>query len=442
MSCTSLIFRRPIPDDWERVVAVLPSWWDGRDLRALLPKVFFEHFRGTSLLVEHEDTLVAFLVGFFCARPPRRGLHPLRRRGAGVAPGRPRRATCTGASSAWRAPNGRSVVRAVTAPVNTGSIAFHTALGFSLLPGDDEVDGVPVTLDQGPHGRHLVRFQLFLEPEVLVVSSQPTVSPAGPRPVPAGRITDDEALALLEGGDLLGAGARADAVRRRLHPGDEVTFVVDRNINYTDYCLSGCRFCAFYKKPGSGEGYLLAEADIHRKIEETLELGGTAIMMQGGLHPDLDICWFEEVFSGIKARYPIHIHSLSPPEIVHIAKQSDLSVEETLTRLHAAGLDSLPGGGAEVLVDRVRTAISPHKIPTDTWLNVMRVGARPRHEDHGDHDVRLARHAGRAHRAPAPHPRPAGRDRRLHRVHPVDVPGRQHGAAGRPRPGHGRRLPR
>ncbi len=96
-------------------------------------------------------------------------------------------------------------------------------------------------------------------------------------------------------------------------------------------------------------------------------------MMQGGLHPDLDICWFEEVFSGIKARYPVHIHSLSPPEIVHIAKQSGLSVEETLTRLHAAGLDSLPGGGAEVLVDRVRTAISPHKIPTDTWLNVMRV---------------------------------------------------------------------
>ncbi len=190
---------------------------------------------------------------------------------------------------------------------------------------------------------------------------------------PAGRTTDAEALALLESRDLLGVGARADTVRRRLHPGDEATFIVDRNINYTDYCLSGCRFCAFYKKPGSGEGYLLAEDDVHRKIEETIELGGTAIMMQGGLHPDLDICWFEAVFSGIKAKYPIHIHSLSPPEIVHIAKQSDLSVEETLTRLHAAGLDSLPGGGAEVLVDRVRTAISPHKIPTDTWLDVMRV---------------------------------------------------------------------
>ncbi len=188
-----------------------------------------------------------------------------------------------------------------------------------------------------------------------------------------GRMTDAEALALLESGDLLGAGARADAVRRRLHPGDEVTFIVDRNINYTDYCISGCRFCAFYKKPGSGEGYLLAEADIHRKVEETLELGGTAIMMQGGLHPELDICWFERVFSGIKARYPVHIHSLSPPEIVHISQLSGLTVEETLARLHTAGLDSLPGGGAEVLVDRVRSAISPHKIPTDTWLNVMRV---------------------------------------------------------------------
>ncbi len=203
---------------------------------------------------------------------------------------------------------------------------------------------------------------------------------ADPAPPPQGttgsvveRITDAEALALLEGGDLLGIGAHADAVRRRLHPGGKVTFVVDRNINYTDYCVSGCRFCAFYKKPGSGEGYVLAVDDIHRRIEETLELGGTAIMMQGGLHPDLDICWFEEVFRGIKERYPIHLHSLSPPEIAHIAKQSGLTVEETLTRLHAAGLDSLPGGGAEVLVDRVRTAISPHKIATDRWLDVMRV---------------------------------------------------------------------
>lgn len=187
-----------------------------------------------------------------------------------------------------------------------------------------------------------------------------------------GRLGDAEALALLASGDLLELGLRADEVRRRLHPGDEVTFVVDRNINYTDYCLSGCRFCAFYKAPGSGQGYLLSDAEIFRKVEETLALGGTAIMMQGGLHPDLDIRWYERVFGGIKARYPIHIHSLSPPEIVHIAKMSGLVVDETVRRLQAAGLDSLPGGGAEVLVDRVRHEISPHKIPTDTWLGVMR----------------------------------------------------------------------
>jgi cyclic dehypoxanthinyl futalosine synthase len=197
-------------------------------------------------------------------------------------------------------------------------------------------------------------------------------SPSLVGPTSPARLSDDAAVALLEGGDLLSVGARADAERRRLHPGDDVTFIVDRNINYTDYCISGCRFCAFFKTPGSGQGYLLDEDEIHRKVEETLALGGTAIMMQGGLHPDLDICWFERVFSGIKARYPIHIHSLSPPEIVHIAKVSGLSVEETLRRLRAAGLDSLPGGGAEVLVDRVRLEISPHKIPTDTWLGVMR----------------------------------------------------------------------
>jgi cyclic dehypoxanthinyl futalosine synthase len=195
----------------------------------------------------------------------------------------------------------------------------------------------------------------------------------GPTPGPD-RLSDREALELLEHGDVLELGAAADDVRRRLHPSGEVTFIVDRNINYTDYCVSGCRFCAFYKTPGSGEGYLLATADIHGKIEETLALGGTAIMMQGGLSPDLDISWFEEVFTGIKARFPqVHLHCLSPPEVAHIARQSDLTVGETLRRLQAAGLDSLPGGGAEVLVDRVRQAISPHKIATDEWLDVMRV---------------------------------------------------------------------
>ena len=164
MSCTSLIFRRPIPDDWERVVAVMPSWWDGRDLRELLPKVFFEHFRSSSLLVEHEDRLVGFLVGFLCPDHTDEayihfvGVEPSWRR-AGLGGDLYRRFFDYARTS------GRSVVRAVTAPVNTGSIAFHTALGFSVLPGDDEIDGVPVTTDRGPHGDHLVRFQLFLEAE-------------------------------------------------------------------------------------------------------------------------------------------------------------------------------------------------------------------------------------------------------------------------------------
>lgn len=164
MSCTSLIFRRPIPDDWERVIAVMPRWWGGRDLRAMLPQVFFEHFRGTSLLVEHEDRLVAFLVGFFCGDHPGEAYVHF----AGVAP-EWRRAGLAGdlyrRFMALARADGRTVVRAVTAPVNTGSIAFHTALGFSILPGDDEVDGVPVTTARGPHGDHLVRFQLMLEPE-------------------------------------------------------------------------------------------------------------------------------------------------------------------------------------------------------------------------------------------------------------------------------------
>ncbi len=164
MSCTSLIFRRPIPDDWDRVTAVMPGWWDGRDLRALLPRIFFEHFRGTSLLVEHEDRLVGFLVGFFCTDHADEayihfvGVDPAWRR-VGLGGDLYRRFLTLARA------DGRTVVRAVTAPVNAGSIAFHEALGFSVLPGDDEVDGVPVSTDHGPHGDHLVRFELVFGAE-------------------------------------------------------------------------------------------------------------------------------------------------------------------------------------------------------------------------------------------------------------------------------------
>jgi len=187
------------------------------------------------------------------------------------------------------------------------------------------------------------------------------------------RMRECEALELLRSRDLLGVGARAHEVRERLVPGRLVTFIVDRNINYTNVCVSGCRFCAFHCTPGSPEAYVLSPEIIRRKIQETVDLGGTGIMMQGGLHPDLDISWFEDLFRAIKEWFPsITIHSLSAPEIVHIAKVSGLTTAETLRRLKTAGLDSLPGGGAEILVDSVRRQVAPHKASTEEWLAVMR----------------------------------------------------------------------
>jgi cyclic dehypoxanthinyl futalosine synthase len=190
------------------------------------------------------------------------------------------------------------------------------------------------------------------------------------------RLTDSEALELLRSRDLLGVGARAHEVRERLVPGPRATYIIDRNINYTNVCISGCRFCAFHCSPGAPEAYVLSREQIHEKIQETLDLGGTAVMMQGGLHPELDVASFEGLFRSIKERFDITIHSLSAPEIVHIARISDTSVSEVLRRLKAAGLDSLPGGGAEILVDRVRQRLAPGKANTQEWLDVMREAHR------------------------------------------------------------------
>jgi cyclic dehypoxanthinyl futalosine synthase len=186
------------------------------------------------------------------------------------------------------------------------------------------------------------------------------------------RMTDAEALDLLRSRDLLGVGTRAHEMRERLVPGPLVTYIIDRNINYTNVCVSGCRFCAFHCKPGDPESYVLSLDEVFLKIRETLDLGGTAIMMQGGLHPDLDISWYENLFRSIKERFDITIHSLSAPEIVYIAAVSHLSTAEVLRRLKNAGLDSLPGGGAEILVDRVREQVAPNKATTRQWLDVMR----------------------------------------------------------------------
>ena len=191
------------------------------------------------------------------------------------------------------------------------------------------------------------------------------------------RIGDEDALTLLESRDLVPVGRAANELRaRRTDPG-RVTFIVDRNINYTNICVTDCDFCAFYRQPGDRrEGYLLPKAIIFKKIEETLALGGTGVLMQGGHHPDLGVEYYEDLFRSIKARYPIHLHALSPPEVQHISRRSKLSIPDALTRLRDAGLDSIPGGGGEILVDRVRDVIAPKKTKSSEWLNVMRYAHR------------------------------------------------------------------
>jgi dehypoxanthine futalosine cyclase len=186
------------------------------------------------------------------------------------------------------------------------------------------------------------------------------------------RIDADEALILLREATLMDLGMAADLVRRRVHPEPMVTYIVDRNVNYTNICVVRCAFCAFYRDPGHPEGYLHDQESVFAKIEETLALGGTGILMQGGHHPDLPISWYEDLLRAFRDRFPnLQIHAFSPPEIHHISKVSGLEIEEVLRRLRDAGLGSIPGGGAEILVDEVRRRISPLKTMSDDWLAVM-----------------------------------------------------------------------
>ena len=190
------------------------------------------------------------------------------------------------------------------------------------------------------------------------------------------RLSREEGVALLRDGDLLELGTLADGVRQRLHPEGIVTYIIDRNINYTNVCTAQCAFCAFYRDLPSKEGYVLSKEELARKIEETVALGGNQILLQGGLHPDLGIEFYEELFRWMKATYPIWIHGLSPAEVQHICRVSKLGLEEALRRLMAAGLDSIPGGGAEILSDRVRNIIGIAKGTTAEWLEVMETAHR------------------------------------------------------------------
>ena len=185
-------------------------------------------------------------------------------------------------------------------------------------------------------------------------------------------MTPREAVELFRDDDLIGLGMAADAVRRKHHPENVVTYIIDRNINYTNFCTEYCSFCAFYRPMGHNEGYVHGHDVIIGKIQETLDLGGTGVLMQGGLHPDLKIEWYEDMLRAIRLRFGrrIWLHCFSAPEIQNIAKVSGITLVETISRLRGAGLDSIPGGGAEILHDDVRERISRLKCDTQEWIDV------------------------------------------------------------------------
>ena len=185
------------------------------------------------------------------------------------------------------------------------------------------------------------------------------------------RINEAESLILFQEGNLYDLGFLADFIRKKKHPNPIVTYVIDRNINYTDICVSACKFCAFYKAPENPEGTVISFEELEEKIAETKQLRGTQILLQGGLHPDKPLEFYEEMLRFIK-KIGIHIHGFSPPEICHFAKLSDISAAEVIDRLKEAGLDSIPGGGAEILSDRVRGEVAPRKCSADEWIDVMR----------------------------------------------------------------------
>ena len=201
-----------------------------------------------------------------------------------------------------------------------------------------------------------------------------TIQPILEKVLSGKRLDFDDGLTLFKSFDLLSIGGAADIIRQRKHPEGWMTYIVDRNINYTNWCYVDCDFCAFYRHKTDSDAYVMELEELGRKIQETIDLGGVLILMQGGLHPKLKLDWYEDLLRWIKANYKIHIHGFSPPEIDWFAKINKISLKETLIRLRDAGLDSIPGGGAEILTDHARIEISEKKCSAGEWLEVMRQG--------------------------------------------------------------------
>jgi cyclic dehypoxanthinyl futalosine synthase len=205
-----------------------------------------------------------------------------------------------------------------------------------------------------------------------------TVAELAGRVAAGERLSREAALKLYLEAPTALLGRLADGVRQRKHPDGLVTYIIDRNVNYTNVCIARCKFCAFYRPVGSAEGYTLGFDEIFQKIDETIRLGGGQLLLQGGHNPDVPIEWYEDLFRQVKARYPtFRLHALSPPEVIHISRLARLPIPEVIRRLIAAGLDSIPGGGAEILVDRVRQILNCYnKATADEWLDVMRQAHR------------------------------------------------------------------
>jgi len=251
---------------------------------------------------------------------------------------------------------------------------LHESIRYDL--GDAEIQGLKAFFDEASRAGLLPKTEVRFVGERAAATLPVSIDTLLGRAAAGERLSVAEGERLLAEGSLFDLGLAADEVRKRKHPHGVVTYIVDRNVNYTNVCTTSCRFCAFYRPVGHPEGYVLSREVLGQKLQEVVDAGGVQILLQGGLNPELPLIWYEDLFRWMKSEYKLGLHALSPEEIIHISELENLSIGEVLQRLHAAGLDSVPGGGAEILVDRVRRRIAKTKCSSDAWLGVMRTAHR------------------------------------------------------------------